>query len=102
VEEVFHFGSRWRYLPKGLVKNCFSAITSEVSNFFQSVFCIIFVLSARKFNGRKVFEKIIAGGLFLIFWFQQPSLIFSKTFLPLNLRADNTKLMQKWRHLEPK
>jgi hypothetical protein len=46
-------------------------------------------------NGRKVFEKIIVGGLFLFFLFQQPTLIFSKTFLPLNLRADNTKLMQK-------
>jgi hypothetical protein len=44
---------------------------------------------------REVFEKIIVGGLFLIFLFQQPTLIFSKTFLPLNLRADNTKLMQK-------
>jgi hypothetical protein len=77
------------------------------------------VLSARKFNGRKVFEKIIVGGFCL---FQRPSLIFSKAFLPLNLRADNTKLLQKkldtsevmaekqfltspfvkWRHLEPK
>jgi hypothetical protein len=53
------------------------------------------VLSARKFNGRKVFEKIIVGGLFLFFLFQQPTLIFSKTFLPFNLCADNTKLMQK-------
>jgi uncharacterized membrane protein YagU involved in acid resistance len=95
VEEVFHFGSRWRHLPKGLVENCFSAIISEVSNFFQFVFCISFVLLARKFNGRKVFEKIIVGGLFLIFLFQQPTLILSKTFLPFNLRADSTKLMQK-------
>jgi hypothetical protein len=68
----FHFGSRWRHLPKGLVKNGFSAITLEVSYFFQSVFCISFVLSARIFNGRKVFEKIIVGGLFLFFLFQQP------------------------------
>jgi hypothetical protein len=40
-------------------------------------------------------KNIIVGGLFLFFLFQQPTLIFSKTFLPLNLRADNTKLMQK-------
>jgi hypothetical protein len=33
------------------------------------------LLSARKFNGRKVFEKIIVGGLFLFFLFQQPTLI---------------------------
>jgi hypothetical protein len=84
------------------------------------------VLLARKFNGRFIFEKIIVGGLFLILLFQQPTLIFSKTFLPLNLRAGHTKLMQKlierkldtsevmaekqfltnlvskWHHLEPK
>jgi hypothetical protein len=53
TKKFFHFGSRWRHLPKGLVKNCFSAITSEVLHFFQSAFCIRFVLSARKFNGRK-------------------------------------------------
>jgi hypothetical protein len=56
--------------------------------------------------------------------FQQPIMIFLKTFFPLNLRADNTKLRKqiekkldtsevmaekqfftplgKWRHLEPK
>jgi hypothetical protein len=84
------------------------------------------VLSAHKFNGRKVLEKIIVGGLFLIFAFQQPTLIFSKTFLPLNQHANKTKLLQKtdwkkvdtseimaekqfltnplgkWRYLEPK
>jgi hypothetical protein len=35
------------------------------------------------------------GGLFFYFLFEQPTLIFSKTFLPLNLRADDTALMQK-------
>jgi hypothetical protein len=40
----FHFGSRWRHLPKELVRNGFSDITSEVSNFFSIRFCISFVL----------------------------------------------------------
>jgi hypothetical protein len=60
------------------------------------------VLSARKFDGKKVFEKIIVGGLFLIFLFQLPSLIFSKTFFPLNLRTNNTKLLQKKKQIEKK
>jgi hypothetical protein len=53
------------------------------------------VLSPRKFNERKVFEKIRVGGFFSNFLFQQPTLNFSKTFLPLNLRGDSTNLMQK-------
>jgi hypothetical protein len=46
-----------------LVKNGFSAITehNKYPTFFQSVFCNSFVLSARKFNERKVFEKIKVG-----------------------------------------
>jgi hypothetical protein len=37
-KKFFHFGSRWRHLPKGLVNNCFSAITLEVSNYFSICF----------------------------------------------------------------
>jgi hypothetical protein len=79
-KKFFHFGSRWCHLPKGLDKNCFSVITSELSNFFQSVFCISFVLSARTFNGRKVFDKIKVGGLLLIFLFQQFCLLKKSMF----------------------
>jgi hypothetical protein len=123
VEEVFHFGPRWRHLAMGLVKNGFYAITSELFNFFNLFFASVLCYQHENLM-QDFFEKIIVGGLFLNFWFQQLSLVFSKTFLPLNLRADNTKLMQKtdckkcwilsklwqknnlplgkWRHLEPK
>jgi hypothetical protein len=46
-KKFFHFGSRsrWCHLPKELVKNSFSAITSEVSKFFSicflHLFCVI-------------------------------------------------------------
>jgi hypothetical protein len=84
------------------------------------------VLSARKFNGRKVFEKNKVGCWNKKIKNNPPTMIFSKTFLPLNLHADNTKLIHrqienkldttevmaekqfsnnplgKWRHLEPK
>jgi hypothetical protein len=53
------------------------------------------VLSARKFNGRKVFEKIKVGCWNKKIENNPLTMIFSKTFLPLNLRGDNTKLMQK-------
>jgi hypothetical protein len=53
------------------------------------------VLSARKFNGRKVFENIEVGCWTKKNKNNQPTMIFSKTFLPLNLLADDTKLMQK-------
>jgi hypothetical protein len=65
VEEAFSFWLKMAPLAQG--------VGQKYSTFFQSVFCISFVLTARKFNGRKVFEKIIVGGLFIIFSFQQPS-----------------------------
>jgi hypothetical protein len=45
-----------------------------------NVFCIIFVLSARKFSGRKVFENIIVGGLFSIFFVSTAYFDFFKNF----------------------
>jgi hypothetical protein len=62
--------------------------------FAQNQSQLTFVLSTRKFHGRKVFEKIKVSC-----WNKKiknpPTRIFSKTFLPWNLRVDNTKLMQK-------
>jgi hypothetical protein len=43
----------------------------------------------------EVFETIIVGGSFLIFLFQQPTLIFSKTFLPLKNRSYIKKQIKK-------
>jgi hypothetical protein len=91
VEGVFSFWLKMAPLAQGVGQKLFFCHN------FESIqlFCNSFVLSARKLNRRKVFGKIIVGGLFLIFLFQQPTFIFSKTFLPLNLRADNTNLLQK-------
>jgi hypothetical protein len=60
--------------PRGWSKMVFLPLLRKHLTFLQSVFWISFVLSARKFNGRKVVEKIIVAGLFLIFLFQQPTL----------------------------
>jgi hypothetical protein len=49
----FHFGSRWRHLPKGWSKIVFLPLLRKYPTFFQSVFCISFVLSARKFEIEK-------------------------------------------------
>jgi hypothetical protein len=43
---------------------------------------------------KKVFEKIKVGGFFF-FLYQQPTLIFSKTFFLQNMRINNTNLTQK-------
>jgi hypothetical protein len=56
VEEVFSFWLKMAPLAQKDGQKL-SAITSEASNFFFNSL----VLSARKFNGRKVFEKIKVG-----------------------------------------
>jgi hypothetical protein len=38
-KKFFHFGSRWRHSPEGMVRNGFSVITSKVFNFFS--FCFL-------------------------------------------------------------
>jgi hypothetical protein len=47
--------------PRGWSKIVFLPSPRKYPTFFQSVFCNSFVLSARKFNGKKVFEKIKVG-----------------------------------------
>jgi hypothetical protein len=43
--------------PRGWSKIVFLPELRKYPTFFQSVFCISFVLSARKFNGREVLKK---------------------------------------------
>jgi hypothetical protein len=64
----------------------------SIQLFFNLFFALVLCYQHANLMEELFFEKIIAGGLFF-FLFQKPTMIFSKTFLPLNLRADSTKLM---------
>jgi hypothetical protein len=57
-KKFLNFSTRWRHSPKGLVRIDFSTMTSKVFNFFQSVFCVRFVLLIRMFCGKKFFSWI--------------------------------------------
>jgi hypothetical protein len=58
-KKFFHFGSRWRHLPKGLVKKCFSAITSEVhiQLFFNLFFALVLCFQHANLMEEKFLKK---------------------------------------------
>jgi hypothetical protein len=87
MEEIFEFFHKMAPLAQGVGQNWVFYHNFKSNNFFFNLFffCVRFVLLIRLFYRKKVFEKIKVGGKNLYFSFQQPIMIFSKTFFSTKL-----------------
>jgi hypothetical protein len=91
LEEVFSFWLKIAPLAQGVGKKWFSCHNfGSIQLFFNLFFALVLWHQHANLMEEK-FLKNYSRRIFLIFLFHQPTLIFSKTFLPLNLRTDNTK-----------
>jgi hypothetical protein len=95
VEEVFFILAQdGATCPRGWSKIVFLPYLRKYPTFFNLFFALVLCyqhanLMEEKFlkNQSRLLKQKIKNN--------PPTTIFSKTFLPLNLRAENTKLMQK-------